>query len=123
VRPAQAAGPTELGLPTMSTRDDFPRPLVDALAKRVGFRCSNPDCRQPTAGPSEEGPERTVNVGIAAHITAAAPGGARYYKALTPEQRGGIENGIWLCAKCAALPDRLRVSDRGFPSPSKDRPR
>lgn len=34
---------------------------------------------------------------MAAHITAAAPGGARYDPQLTSAERSSIENGIWLC--------------------------
>ncbi|WP_404863478.1 hypothetical protein [Georhizobium sp. MAB10] len=49
-----------------------------------------------------------MNVGIASHITAAAPGqGARRYdSSLTPEQRSGIDNGIWLCRSCDGIVDR-----------------
>lgn len=36
-------------------------------------------------------------VGVAAHITAAAPGGPRYDPALTSEERSRHSNGIWLC--------------------------
>jgi hypothetical protein len=52
-----------------------------------------------------------MNVGIASHITAAAPGqGARRYDdALTPEQRSGIDNGIWLCRGCDGIVDRDAV--------------
>lgn len=47
-------------------------------------------------------------IGVAAHIAAAAPGpGARRYDhSMTPEQRGSIDNGIWLCASCSILIDR-----------------
>jgi HEAT repeat protein len=37
---------------------------------------------------------------VAAHITAAAPGGKRYDASLSSEQRKSIENGIWLCQNC-----------------------
>ena len=92
-------------------RDDFSRTVVDRLAKRVGMRCSNPDCRQPTSGPGATG--GTTNTGVAAHITAASPGGARYDEALTPEQRSDITNGIWLCQRDAKIIDDDEVS---FPS-------
>jgi hypothetical protein len=36
-------------------------------------------------------------VGVAAHITAAAPGGRRYDPTLTSEERRHQSNGIWLC--------------------------
>jgi hypothetical protein len=49
-----------------------------------------------------------MNIGVAAHICAAAPGpGARRYDPnLTPEERSSINNGIWLCAACATIIDR-----------------
>lgn len=37
----------------MGTRDDFNPEVKDVLAKRVGARCSNPNCRQTTSGPRE----------------------------------------------------------------------
>ncbi|WP_338692444.1 hypothetical protein V5279_40840 [Bradyrhizobium sp. 26S5] len=46
-----------------------------------------------------------TNTGVAAHITAASPGGARYDETLTPEQRSDITNGIWLCQTHAKLVD------------------
>ena len=52
--------------------DDFPVNIKDVLAKRIGFRCSNPGCRQLTNGPQTD-PSKAVNVGVAAHITAASP--------------------------------------------------
>lgn len=85
-------------------RDDFPAAVRDVLAKRVCFHCSNPDCKTPTSGPQED-PAKVVNVGVAAHITAASPDGPRYSQALTQEQRKAPENGIWLCQRCAKLVD------------------
>lgn len=84
-------------------RDDFSRPVVDRLAKRVGMRCSCPDCRMPTSGPDGDG--GVTNIGVAAHITAASPGGARYDEALTSDVRSSITNGIWLCQTHAKLVD------------------
>jgi hypothetical protein len=49
--------------------------------------------------------DRTVNIGIAAHITAASEGGPRYDGTLTTEARKSAENGIWLCQICAKLID------------------
>ena len=40
-----------------------------------------------------------MNVGVAAHITAASPDGPRYDPALTNEERRDPSNGIWLCQK------------------------
>jgi len=56
--------------------DDFPMSIKDVLAKRVGLRCSNPDCRQLTSGPQED-PANATNIGVASHITAASPDGPR----------------------------------------------
>jgi hypothetical protein len=86
-------------------RDNFAKSTIDRLAKRVGYRCSNPNCRQLTSGPKAATNE-FVNVGEAAHITAASPGGPRYDVLLTSDQRKAFENGIWLCSKCAALVDK-----------------
>jgi hypothetical protein len=66
--------------------------------------CSNPDCQRGTAGPQDD-VRKSVNVGVAAHITAASPSGPRYDLNLTSEQRCAIENGIWLCQTCAKLID------------------
>ncbi len=46
-----------------------------------------------------------VNIGVAAHITAAAAGGPRFDPNLTPDQRRALANGIWLCQSCAKLID------------------
>jgi hypothetical protein len=85
-------------------RDDFPRATKARLAERVGFLCSNPECQQPTSGPQSD-PTKAINVGVAAHITAASPTGPRYDPTLTPQKRCSIENGIWLCQTCGKLID------------------
>lgn len=81
-------------------RDDFSETDKRILASRVGWRCSNPGCRAYTTGPSQD-LKLSVSVGIAAHITAASPEGPRYEAGLSHEERGSIENGIWLCEICA----------------------
>ena len=91
-------------MPVPSPRDDFPEPTKRALAARVNYRCSNPDCGAQTSGPQVE-PAKALNVGVAAHITGAAPGGPRYDTTLTPEGRADITNGVWLCQTCAKLVD------------------
>src|SRR6266851_3517428 len=85
-------------------RDDFSLQTKETIAKRVCMRCSNPNCRQLTSGPQVD-PQKVINVGVAAHITAASPGGPRYSPTLTNEQRQFIENGIWLCQNCGKLVD------------------
>jgi hypothetical protein len=85
-------------------RDDFDSSTKLTLAKRVGFRCSNPSCRKPTSGPQSV-PTKAINIGVAAHITAASQGGPRYDRNLSSSKRKSIENGIWLCQSCAKLVD------------------
>jgi len=85
-------------------RDDFPKPVLETLSKRVGNRCSNPACRKRTSGPHTDD-NKALNVGVAAHITAASVGGPRYDSLLTEDERKSIGNGIWLCQSCAKLVD------------------
>ena len=66
------------------------------MAKRVGYLCSNPDCRCLTVGAAASH-DGIINIGVAAHITAAAEGGPRYAPTLTSEQRRHHTNGIWMC--------------------------
>ena len=86
------------------TRDEFEQRTKDILSRRVGNKCSNPSCRRLTSGPHTES-DKALNIGVAAHISAAAPGGARYNSTLTPEHRKSPSNGIWLCQNCAKLID------------------
>jgi hypothetical protein len=85
-------------------RDNFSAKTIRTLADRVGYLCSNPDCRRPTSGPALA-EDKAVNVGVAAHITAASPGGPRYDESLPQEERRSASNAIWLCHICAKLID------------------
>lgn len=85
-------------------RDDFSEEVKRTLANRVSNDCSNPDCQSPTSGPQLDS-TKALNIGVAAHITAASQGGPRYNPSLTPEQRCQSNNGIWLCQNCAKLVD------------------
>lgn len=85
-------------------RDDFPMAVKELLAKRVASECSSPGCGQVTIGPQVD-PAGVVNLGVAAHITAASPGGPRYDPSLTEDERRSHTNGIWLCQTCAKLVD------------------
>ncbi|MHB0878432.1 MAG: hypothetical protein ACYC5O_20545 [Anaerolineae bacterium] len=85
-------------------RDDFPAAVKETLAKRTGFRCSNPACRHATSGPQQD-LGGTVNIGVAAHIAAASEGGPRYDPSMTSEQRSSLGNAIWLCQSCGKLID------------------
>lgn len=85
-------------------RDDFPTKTKELLARRVGFRCSNPKCRKATSGPDSTG-AKAVSIGVAAHIAAASEGGPRFDPYATPDERMSVANGIWLCQICAKLID------------------
>lgn len=85
-------------------RDEFEQRTKDILSRRVGNRCSNPNCHMLTSGPHTES-AKALNIGVAAHISAAAPGGPRFDSTLTPEQRKSPDNGVWLCQNCAKLID------------------
>lgn len=78
-------------------RDAFKESTRRELRDRVAGRCSNPDCRVQTLGPRDKKPGVAL-VGEAAHITAAAPGGARWNGNLSTDQRRHYDNGIWLCS-------------------------
>jgi hypothetical protein len=85
-------------------RDDFGEEVKRAVASRVGNRCSHPSCRTLTSGPQVD-PTKSLNVGVAAHITAASPKGPRYNPSLTSEQRRHASNAIWLCQNHGKLID------------------
>ena len=95
----------------MSSRDNFSRPTIRKLSESVRFQCSNPDCQRPTMGP--DGGDGSVSIGVAAHITAASPGGPRYDATLSAEERSSAENGIWLCQTCSRLID---VDETSYPN-------
>jgi hypothetical protein len=85
-------------------RDDFPQRVKLTLAQRVGLLCSNPGCKADTAGPQSD-PSNVVNIGVAAHITAASAAGPRFNVNLSDKERRSAANGIWLCQSCAKLID------------------
>jgi hypothetical protein len=85
-------------------RDDFNSQIKDTLSKRVGLRCSNPNCRVLTSGPNSC-EDKVTNIGVAAHIKAASIKWPRYDPSMTPIERSSIRNGIWLCQTCAKLVD------------------
>ena len=90
-------------------RDNFKAGVKLLLAARVGNRCSNPQCRALTIGPGAD-PASSVNLGEAAHISAAASHGPRFDATMSSEQRSSIANGIWLCPTCHKMVD----SDTGI---------
>ncbi len=86
-------------------RDDFSVKVIRDLERRVGSRCSNPECRVPTSGPKASN-DGVQSIGIAAHITAASEGGPRFDPSLAKEERTSIGNAIWLCANCSIKIDK-----------------
>ncbi len=89
-------------------RDNFTQQTKEVMAQRVGYRCSKPDCGIPTRGAASDD-EGTINIGVAAHITAASRGGPRFDPSLASDERKAHSNGIWLCENHAKLVD----SDEG----------
>lgn len=92
-------------------RDNFKAKTREKIARRAGYRCSNPACRRPTLIPEISNETETKYIGKAAHISSAASNGPRY--GLTKEQRISAENGIHLCGTCH---DKIDANDgRDYP--------
>ncbi len=79
-----------------NNRDEFTPKTKRQIAKRAGWHCSDPSCRRLTIGANSDGTDE-INLGVAAHICAAASGGPRHDLNQTPTQRKSAENGIWMC--------------------------
>ena len=77
-------------------RDNFTEKTRLQIAMRAGWLCSYPSCRCPTVGATSGGSD-VIDIGVAAHIKAAAPKGPRYDPEMTREERRAPGNGIWLC--------------------------
>lgn len=86
-------------------RDDFSEKVKWHVARRVGLKCSKPDCRVPTSGPTVDD-SQSLNIGVAAHICAASPLGARYDPDMTSEERSHAKNAIWLCQNHGKMVDK-----------------
>lgn len=84
-------------------RDDFTNTTRNIIARRAAYICSNPSCRKLTIMPKEN---KTICIGVAAHICAAAKGGPRYNTSMTQEERSSVQNGIWLCQTCSNYIDK-----------------
>lgn len=85
-------------------RDNFSEKTKNQIAKRAGWLCSFPSCRAHTVGATADG-NGEINIGIAAHICAAAPGGPRYKEDMLRDDRSSPDNGIWLCQNHAKIID------------------
>src|SRR5437899_8109263 len=93
-------------------RDEFSVGTKELLAKRVGYRCSNPECRQPTSGPQED-PAKVVNIGVAAHITAASPDGCGVVRRQQTALREPAHSSGSHRAAGACEPETRRPADAG----------
>jgi len=80
----------------MDRRADFSAATRKIIAERAGYQCSVLNCGRLTLGPGS-GKNQVLNVGMAAHIYAASPGGPRGTGGLSAAERAEPENGIWCC--------------------------
>jgi hypothetical protein len=87
-------------------RDEFSKRDKRILAERVGYKCSFPGCEEATIGPGNAHEKHVLNLGVAAHITAASSGGPRYDPTINQADRTSVKNGIWLCKKHSELIDK-----------------
>src|SRR5579863_7088039 len=87
-------------------RDNFTQSVISTLSKRAAYICSNPDCKCCSIAPATIENHKIINIGVAAHITAAIKNGPRYDSSLSKEQRISIDNAIFLCSNCAAMIDK-----------------
>ena len=87
-----------------NNRDNFTPATRKRIERQARGHCSNPRCRRLTNAASSHG-QGEINIGEAAHICAAAPGGPRHDGSMTPEERSSADNGIWLCDTCARAID------------------
>jgi energy-coupling factor transporter ATP-binding protein EcfA2 len=79
----------------MGHRAEFSAATRKILAERAGYQCSVLNCGRSTVGPGQG--QAVVNIGMAAHIYAASPGGPRGTGGLSAAERREPENGIWCC--------------------------
>ncbi len=85
-------------------RENFTKEVINQVAARVNYVCSRSACSAPTSGPQIDS-AKSLNLGVAAHLSAASPGGPRYNPSLTSAERTSHNNAIWLCQNCAKLID------------------
>ena len=85
---------------------EFLEPTKKAIAMRVGYLCSRPECRCMTTGPIESDPNKGYSVGQAAHIYGIGKKAARYDPDIKPEELADASNGIWLCLEHHWMVDR-----------------
>jgi hypothetical protein len=85
----------------------FPYGATRHLAQRAGLLCSNPQCRKRTLSPTEH-PRKGSVFGIAVPLSTThngSPHATAWHDAVST----GADNGIWLCAGCAALAEQQQL--------------
>lgn len=87
-------------------RHNFSLGVVNRIAERAAYICSNPSCHRVTIGPDKSASHLSIKTGEAAHICAASTGGPRYDMSQSEAERKSINNAIWLCGACADLIDK-----------------
>lgn len=85
-------------------RDNFSPKTLQRLRDGAGNVCSFPGCAVHTHGATASG-DGVVNLGVACHIKAAAPGGPRFDENQKVEERKHYDNGIWMCQTHSRLID------------------
>ena len=101
----RSTGTIAQGATMSGDRDNFAPRTKRILAERSAWRCGFPGCTASTIGPSEADEAKSITLGEAAHITAAAPKGPRYDGRLSEGERSEGANGIWMCRPHAKLVD------------------
>lgn len=78
-------------------KGDFSDGVKQTLFREVNGHCAAPGCDKYTSAGKAGKPEESFVLGEAAHICAASPGGPRYDRTMSDEERESSSNGIWLC--------------------------
>ncbi|BBP71876.1 hypothetical protein PHLH6_38800 [Pseudomonas sp. Seg1] len=92
------------GVVRVRRRDDFLESTIRTLRDMAGNVCSFPDCSVHTHG-AKGSLDGAFSIGVACHITAAAPGGPRYDQNQSAAERRDVSNGIWMCQTHSRLVD------------------
>lgn len=79
--------------------------VYKALFNTARCICTNPECNYDLGS-------EAANIGEAAHICAASPGGPRYDPNQSQEERDGIDNLILLCRNCHRKIDDPNTSEQ-----------
>ncbi|HHQ4447123.1 TPA: HNH endonuclease signature motif containing protein [Aeromonas hydrophila] len=84
----------------------FKAKIADMLAYRSAYICNNPECNTLTVGAALNDSNLKLKLGEAAHIIGEKPKSARYEN-IGQDELSSIDNGIWLCANCHTMIDKI----------------